>query len=51
MVTARSPKVSVMASAEVTVVMVIVTGVEFPQLHCRMLKTDLGPGSFSSVVE
>lgn len=34
-----------MASAEVTVVVVFVTGVEFPQLDYRMLKTDVGPGS------
>lgn len=45
MATARSPKVSVMASAEVTVVVVFVTGVEFPHLDHRMLKTDVGPRS------
>lgn len=45
MATARSPKVSVVASAEVTVVVVFVTGLEFLQLDYRMLKTDLGTGS------
>lgn len=45
MATARPPKVSVVASAEVTVVVVFVTGLEFPQLDYRMLKTDSGTGS------